>query len=96
MMLIAGDLLLDVLLLPELKHSEQPAGMLARSGGSAANTAAWMARLGSRVSFVGCVGDDGIGHILRQELIAEGVHAHIRTVHGIETGCVAVELDARG
>jgi sugar/nucleoside kinase (ribokinase family) len=96
MMLVAGDLLLDVLLLPELTHSEQPAGMMARSGGSAANTAAWMARLGCPVTFVGCVGNDGIGDMLREELRAEGVRTEVRAVAGMETGCVAVELDVRG
>lgn len=96
MMLVVGDLLLDVLLLPELTHSEQPAGMLARSGGSAANTAAWMGHLGREVTFVGCVGNDGIGDMLRAELRVEGVQTEVRSVAGMETGCVAVELDARG
>src|SRR5947209_7301551 len=96
MMVVVGDLLLDVLLLPELTHSEQPAGMLARSGGSAANTAAWMGHLGSPVLFVGCVGPDGIGDMLRAELRLEGVQTEVRSVAGMETGCVAVELDARG
>lgn len=96
MMVVVGDLLLDVLLLPELTHSEQPAGMLARSGGSAANTAAWMGHLGRPVVFVGCVGNDGIGDMLRAELRLEGVETDVRSVPGMETGCVAVELDARG
>lgn len=96
MMVVVGDLLLDVLLLPELTHSEQPAGMLARSGGSAANTAAWMGHLGSPVMFVGCVGDDGIGDMLRAELRIESVETEVRSVPGMETGCVAVELDTRG
>jgi sugar/nucleoside kinase (ribokinase family) len=96
MMLVVGDLLLDVLLLPELTHSEQPAGMMARSGGSAANTAAWMGHLGSQVRFVGCVGADGIGEMLRAELRLEGVETEVRSVDSLETGCVAVELDARG
>jgi sugar/nucleoside kinase (ribokinase family) len=96
MMLVVGDLLLDVLLLPELTHSEQPAGMLARSGGSAANTAAWMGHLGSQVRFVGCVGADGIGDMLRAELRLEGVQTEVRSVDRLETGCVAVELDAHG
>lgn len=96
MMLVVGDLLLDVLLLPELKESEQPAGMLARSGGSAANTAAWMSHLGCQVTFVGCVGTDGIGRMLEAELRAQGVVTEVRAVDGLETGCVAVELDARG
>ena len=96
MMLVVGDLLLDVLLLPELQHSEQPAGMLARSGGSAANTAAWIEYLGYPVRFVGCVGNDGIGHMLRAELRAGGVQTHVRVIDGLETGCVAVQLDDRG
>jgi sugar/nucleoside kinase (ribokinase family) len=96
MMLVVGDLLLDVLLLSELKLSEQPAGMIARSGGSAANTAAWMQHLGCPVTFVGCVGDDGIGDMLRRELRDGGVETRVRTVDGLETGCVAVELDAHG
>jgi ribokinase len=95
-MLVVGDLLLDVLLLSELKHSEQPAGMIARSGGSAANTAAWMQHLGCPVRFVGCVGNDGIGDMLRRELREVGVETRVRTVDGLETGCVAVELDAHG
>lgn len=96
MMLVVGDILLDVLLLPELRHSEQPAGMLARSGGSAANTAAWMGHLGCEVRFVGCVGNDGVGEMLRAELRREGVQTEVRAVAGMETGCVAVELDAGG
>jgi ribokinase len=96
MMLVVGDLLLDVLLLSELKHSEQPAGMVARSGGSAANTAAWMQHLGCPVTFVGCVGDDSIGEMLRWELQDGGVETRVRIVDGLETGCVAVELDAHG
>lgn len=96
MMLVAGDLLLDVLLLPELRHSEQPAGMMARSGGSAANTAAWIEYLGYPVRFVGCVGDDPVGDMLRAELRAGGVQTSIRVIDGVDTGCVAVQLDGRG
>ncbi len=96
MNLVIGDLMLDVLLLPELKHEEQYGGMLARSGGSAANTAAWMAHLESDVTFVGCVGGDGVGKMLQDELSAEGVLVMVRSVQGMETGCVAVNLDGSG
>jgi sugar/nucleoside kinase (ribokinase family) len=94
--LVVGDLMLDVLLLPELRREEQYGGMLARSGGSAANTAAWMAHLGGEVLFVGCVGDDGVGRMLCDDLRAETVEVHARVVPGMETGCVAVNLDGAG
>jgi sugar/nucleoside kinase (ribokinase family) len=42
-------------------------------GGSAANAAVALARLGVAVSFVGSVGDDGFGRWLREDLAHEGV-----------------------
>jgi sugar/nucleoside kinase (ribokinase family) len=94
--LVAGDLLLDIFLLPELRAEEQAAGLLVRCGGSAANTAAWMSRQGLEVCFVGCVGDDSVGEMLSAELLAHGVHTRIRVVDGAETGCVAVEVGKSG
>jgi sugar/nucleoside kinase (ribokinase family) len=70
--------------------------MIARSGGSAANTAAWMEHLGCPVTFVGCVGADGIGDMLRRDLRDAGVRTRIRTVDDLDSGCVAVELDTHG
>lgn len=42
-------------------------------GGSAANVAVALARLGVAVSFVGSVGDDGFGRWLREDFAREGV-----------------------
>jgi sugar/nucleoside kinase (ribokinase family) len=42
-------------------------------GGSAANVAVALARLGVAVSFVGAVGDDGFGRWLREDFAHEGV-----------------------
>lgn len=96
MILVAGDLLLDIFLLPELRAEEQAAGLLVRCGGSAANTAAWMARQGLEVRFVGCVGDDPMGKMLSAELLSHGVQTGTRIVAGAETGCVAVEVGGSG
>ena len=46
---------------------------LATSGGSTANTAAALARLGSRAAFVGKVADDRFGEIFAHDLRAAGV-----------------------
>lgn len=91
MILVAGDLMLDVLLLPELKAEEQGAGLLVRSGGSAANTAAWLGHQGAEVTFVGCAGHDGVGAMVRDELRRSGVRLAVRRV-AAETGSVAVEV----
>lgn len=94
--LVIGDLMLDVLLTAPLLHEEQSAGIAARGGGSAANTAAWIAWAGESVEFVGCTGEDVIGGALGAELEAHNVHTRLRTVPGAETGCVAVEVTPRG
>ncbi len=43
------------------------------SGGAAANTLAGLARLGSKVAFVGQVADDQLGTIYRHDLRSAGV-----------------------
>ena len=49
-------------------------------GGSPANMAANMARLGNKVALVACVGDDNIGKYLVREVEESGVDiAHIAT-----------------
>jgi sugar/nucleoside kinase (ribokinase family) len=88
--------MVDVFLLPQLRREEQSVGLLLRSGGSAANTASWLAHLGRRVAFVGCVGSDGPGRMLQSELEQAGVEPHLRVVPGVETGCVAVEVSEDG
>lgn len=58
------------------------------SGGSAANTLAGMAQLGSRTAFIGKVRDDQLGRIYRHDLCAVGVHFDTPpTTEGAPTGC---------
>ncbi|HEX6506241.1 MAG TPA: PfkB family carbohydrate kinase, partial [Chloroflexota bacterium] len=96
MILVAGDLMMDVLLLPELRKAEQPDGLLLRSGGSAANTAAWIGFLRKPVTFVGCVGADAVGEVLIRELQAMNVNTVVRAVPDLETGAVADEITTEG
>jgi ribokinase len=94
LILVIGDLMLDIFLLSELQQEEQATGLLLRGGGSAANTAAWLASEGQSVTFVGCVGADTIGSALVRELEGQGVALAVRRVDGAETGAVVVELQS--
>jgi sugar/nucleoside kinase (ribokinase family) len=64
-------------------------------GGSAANAAAWLARLGASVSFIGAIGDDYAGGFLRADLEHEGILAHLMRVPA-SSAAIAVLLDERG
>jgi len=66
-------------------------------GGSAANTAVGLARLGCKVGFVGKVGCDREGDLLIQDFCEEGVDTtgSIRTEHG-KSGSVLGFVDKRG
>lgn len=44
-----------------------------RSGGSAANTAYTLAKLGARVAFLGLIGEDPTGRFFAEELVAAGI-----------------------
>lgn len=58
------------------------------SGGSAANTLAGMASLGSKTAFIGKVRDDQLGTIYRHDLCAAGVEFDVPpTTEGKSTGC---------
>lgn len=73
MIACVGDIMVDIFLLSELQEAEQGEGILIRGGGSAANTAAWLARDGTRSTFVGCTGADVAGAMLVHELETSGV-----------------------
>jgi len=60
----AGDLVEDIVVRARaapVRDADIPATVTHHRGGSAANTAAAIARLGGRARFVGQVGDDVIG-----------------------------------
>ncbi|MBA3388374.1 MAG: sugar kinase, partial [Rubrobacter sp.] len=61
---VIGDLLLDVLAEvggPIARGTDTRAAISVRAGGSSANVAVWLARLGVETHFVGKIGRDVIG-----------------------------------
>ncbi|MCC6716878.1 MAG: adenosine kinase [Acetobacteraceae bacterium] len=64
--------LVDAATAETLYAAMPPAGE--SSGGSAANTAAVAALLGSRVAYLGRVADDQLGRVFRHDIAAVGVH----------------------
>lgn len=66
-------------------------------GGMAANAALACARLGARVRFVGAIGPDDAGRMVRQQLAAEGIDlTHLQLVPDTNTSTSAIIVDNRG
>ncbi len=70
-------------------------GMLVSMGGSSANIAAGLVKLGCAASLVTCVSDDGVGQYCLNQLDAYGIgRDHVRRIKGEERTSLAV-VDAR-
>lgn len=66
-------------------------------GGTAANFAVGLARLGVAVAFLGKLGDDAYGHFLLRDLQQEGIETTYTVVDRSEyTGAVFIPVDAEG
>ncbi len=66
-------------------------------GGMAANAALASARLGAQVVFVGAVGDDDAGRLVRHQLAGEGIDLqHLQEIAGARTSASAIIVDSRG
>lgn len=66
------------------------------TGGSEANVAIGLARLGADVTWLGRVGDDGLGRRVVRELRAEGVHVAAVVDQSSATGLLLKETDSAG
>ena len=98
-MLVIGDLVLDVVLTPDRPieaATDVPGTVGIRQGGSAANTARWLARLGVETQLVCAVGRDGAGRSLVVQVTADGVHVRAARIAGQRTGRVGVIVAANG
>jgi sugar/nucleoside kinase (ribokinase family) len=94
--LVIGDLVTDVLALfaaPLAVGSDTAATIRVGCGGSAANTAAWLAYAGAPVSLVAVVGDDAAGTDRVAELAAAGVDCAVRRTPDAATGTMVVLSD---
>ncbi len=96
---VFGDLLLDIVIAPArepVASTDVPGRVALRQGGSAATTARWLARLGTRSAFVTAVGRDAPGRALLEELRSDGVTLHAIRPVGHRTGRIAVLVGADG
>lgn len=92
----AGDLVVDVVVRARaaaVRDADIPATITRHRGGSAANTAAAVARLGGRARFVGQVGDDLAGARLVDGLSTLGVDCVVPRAGVTGTVVVVVEPD---
>jgi sugar/nucleoside kinase (ribokinase family) len=91
--LVLGDLVLDVVLSPDRpieSGTDVPGSVGIRQGGSAANTARWLARLGMDTQLVCAVGRDGAGRSLVIQVTGDGVRVRAARVAGQRTGRIGV------
>jgi sugar/nucleoside kinase (ribokinase family) len=94
-----GDLALDVVLAPTrpLEHGTDVPGVVRlHQGGSAANTARWLARLGVRSALVCAIGRDGPGRALVAALQRDGVTVHAARPFEARTARIGMLVDAAG
>lgn len=97
--LCVGDLVWDVLTKPDnsLLPGGDTMGRIALApGGSAANTAVWVARTGMPAAFVGKVGADVLGERLAADMYAERVTNYMSIDHEHDTGVILVLVDQSG
>jgi sugar/nucleoside kinase (ribokinase family) len=93
---VIGDIAVDIvsyLAVPLARGSDAAATVRLMPGGSGANVAVWLARLGQPVTFIGRVGDDFFGRWLRDDLAAEGVQPALITDRARGTGVIQVLVE---
>ena len=96
---VLGDLILDVVLAPSRAleaGSDVPGRVILAQGGSAANVARWIGRLGARSSLIAAVGRDATGRALVKAVQSDGVTAHVSRVSGARTGRIGVLVSPDG
>ncbi len=96
---VLGDLALDVVLAPARsleRATDVPGVVRLHQGGSAANTARWLARLGVPASLICAVGRDGPGRALVADLQRDGVEVRAARPAGARTARIGMLVDAAG
>lgn len=96
---VLGDVMVDVVARlsgPLATGSDSPAVIHFHGGGSAANTAAWLAAAGAEPVLAGRVGDDDRGRLARDELVAAGVDARLAADPELPTGTCVVLVGPDG
>jgi len=94
--LVVGDVIDDILAtisIPLRHNTDTPARITRSSGGSAANTAVWLAHHGVAVDFVGRVGEADTQRFL-EEFEDAGVQAHLSADSDNPTGTIVIVVEA--
>jgi ribokinase len=94
-----GDLMVDVvarLFGPLVEGSDSPGVISYVGGGSAANTAAWLTRVGETTTFIGAIGDDPAGQSQVESLHGLGVDVRFRVDRTRPTGTCLVLVAPSG
>lgn len=94
-----GDIMMDIAIKPhgEVRAASDTASTIRLGvGGTGANTAIHLARLGVNTLLLGRVGDDDFGRLARERLGREGVALPDAPCAGVATGAIGVLIDARG
>ncbi len=84
------DYLLEVAELPALGETVLATALTKQPGGKGANQAVAAARMGARVTFVGCVGNDDDGTLMLRQLRAEGIDTSEVEVLGAHPSGLAI------
>ena len=96
-----GDINVDVLMsissYPQPGEDATAAEVVLRPGGSAANTAVALTKLGVETSMIGCTGDDAWADIALEPLAKAGVDIHnVRRDPGKSTGLIFIPVTPNG
>ncbi|MGH2476540.1 MAG: carbohydrate kinase family protein [Candidatus Limnocylindrales bacterium] len=96
---VLGDLMLDVVLAPDRaleRGTDVPGRVSLVQGGSAANTARWLGRLGARTTLIAAVGRDAAGRALVDAVRSDRVLTRVSRVAGTRTGRIGVVVAPDG
>ena len=97
--MVIGDLALDVVVSPDgplQTGTDTPGRISFVQGGSASNTARWLAQLGARSTLITAVGRDATGRALVEALRGDGVTVRVARVAGARTARIAVLVGPDG
>jgi ribokinase len=96
---VLGDLVVDVVIAPDRdpeRGTDVTGRVMLRQGGSAASTARWLGRLGTRSSLICAIGRDAPGRALVAALAGDRVTVRAVRVAGARTGRIGVIVEPGG